>query len=114
MESWERDVRTYETQDGRVPFNDWLAGCKDTKARAIIRNRIDRLYLGLLGDCKSVGNGVSELRIAYGPGYRVYFGQEGQRTILLLCGGDKGPQKQDIAKAKAYWQDYRSRSDGKK
>lgn len=112
MESFERDVRTYETEEGRVPFNDWLSSLKDLKTRGIIRARINRVRLGLLGDCKSVGEGVYELRIPYGSGYRIYFGQEGNITIILLCGGDKKTQQRDISQAKNYWQDYRRRTDG--
>lgn len=85
---------------------DWLLGLKDLKSRAIIRARIERLRLGILGDCKSVGDGVFELRVQFGPGFRVYFGQDGQRVVVLLCGGDKGSQKKDIAKAKLLWGEY--------
>ncbi len=70
--------------------------------------------LGNLGDVKSVGAGVSELRLAFGKGYRVYFAQEGEKIILLLCGGDKGSQDKDIREAKTYLQDYRRRDHGKK
>jgi putative addiction module killer protein len=71
----ERTILVYKTSDGKSPFLDWLNGLKDIKARAAIRARLDRVRLGNLGDSKSVGNGVYELRIAFGPGYRVYFGQ---------------------------------------
>jgi putative addiction module killer protein len=64
---------------------------------------------GLLGDCKSVGEGVSEFRVDAGPGYRVYFGQDGRSTVVLLCGGSKARQRKDIACAKVFWKDYRSR-----
>ncbi len=111
MEARERTLRTYESADGRVPFNEWLAGLRDRKARAIIRTRLDRVSLGLLGDYKSVGGGVQELRISYGSGYRVYFAQVGDIIIILLCGGDKSSQQQDIERAKNYWDDYRSRED---
>ena len=81
------------------------------RARAKIRARLDRVEEGNLGDYKSVGEGVFELRIDYGSGYRIYFGQEGSRIIILLCGGDKSTQAQDIRKAQEYWEDYRSRDD---
>lgn len=71
--------------------------------------RIDRLSLGNLGDGKPVGSGVQELRIDFGPGYRVYIGQDGARLILLLCGGDKSSQAKDIQAAHAYWADYKRR-----
>lgn len=84
-----------------VAFSRWLGGLKDRKARARILVRIDRLSLGNPGDVKPVGEGVSELRITYGPGYRVYFTQRSNRLVLLLCGGNKSSQKRDIATALA-------------
>jgi putative addiction module killer protein len=103
-----RQIELYVTPDGKTPFTDWLEALKDRKARAKIRVRLDRLRLGNLGDCKPAGAGVSELRIDYGPGYRVYFGQESSRIVVLLCGGDKRTQEADVKKAQAYWADYRS------
>ena len=103
----EKDVRVYETVDGYAPFDDWLTRLKDIEARAMVRARINRVRLGLLGDCKSLGDGVFELRIFYGPGYRIYFGQEHDVTVILLCGGDKKTQGKDIEKAKRYWKDYK-------
>jgi putative addiction module killer protein len=84
-----KQLLIYVTQDGREPFSEWLVSLKDAKARAKIRVRLDRVSLGNPGDCHGVGEGVQELRIDYGPGYRVYFGQEGHAVVLLLCGGDK-------------------------
>jgi putative addiction module killer protein len=84
-----------------------LTSLKDVKGRAIIRARLERVRLGNLGDCKDVGDGVSELRIAFGPGYRVYFGQDGLRVIVLLIGGDKASQKKDIERAKLLWLEYK-------
>ncbi len=81
-------------------FIDWLANLKDRRAAARIAARILRLEDGNLGDVKPVGEGVSELRINYGPGYRVYFMQAGRTVILLLCGGDKNTQARDIAMAR--------------
>lgn len=81
----------------------------DPQARARIRVRLDRVRLGNLGDCRPVGEGVHELRVDYGPGYRVYFGQSGGTIVVLLCGGDKRAQEQDIKQAKAYWDEYRRR-----
>jgi putative addiction module killer protein len=107
-----RELREYLTSNGKSPFADWLTSLKDVKARAIIRVRLDRASLGNLGDCKSVGGGVQELRIDFGPGYRVYLGQEGEVLILLLCGGTKKSQFKDIQKAKDYWQDYKERKNG--
>jgi putative addiction module killer protein len=111
MEAHEKIILTYEKSDGNAPFNDWLEALRDKKARAIIRARINRVRLGLLGDCKGVGEGVSELRIDFGAGYRVYFALRGDRIIILLCGGDKSSQNKDIKQAKAYWKDYQRRGD---
>ena len=111
MEAKERIVLTYVKVDGSAPFNDWLEALKDRKARAIIRTRINRVRLGNLGDCKSVGEGVNELRIKFGAGYRVYFGQEGDMIVILLSGGDKSSQNRDIDRAKQYWKDYQRRDD---
>lgn len=102
-------LNEYLTEQGISPFSKWLNSLKDIQAKAKIRIRLDRLSLGNLGDCKSVGNGVYELRIDYGPGYRVYFGQDGDVIIILLCGGDKHSQQADIHKACAYWQNYKER-----
>ena len=80
-------------------FSKWLRELRDRQARARIQTRIDRLQLGLAGDVKPVGEGVSELRIGYGPGYRVYFVQRGRALIILLAGGDKRTQDADIKTA---------------
>jgi putative addiction module killer protein len=80
-------------------FDQWLRRLRDRKAVARIQSRIDRLQLGLSGDVKPAGAGVSEMRIDYGPGYRIYFVQLGQKLIVLLAGSDKSIQRQDIAKA---------------
>lgn len=109
METKPKEIREYLTAEGISPFSDWLNSLKDIKARAKIRVRLDRLKFGNIGDCKSVGSGVYELRIYFGPGYRVYFAQEGDILILLLCGGTKKTQPTDIQKAIEYWQDYKRR-----
>ncbi len=82
-------------------FREWLQGLRDLRAQGVIAARIARVELGNLGDAKSVGDGVSELRIAHGPGYRVYFVRRGEVVVVLLCGGDKGSQARDISKAKS-------------
>lgn len=81
-------------------FATWFAGIRDSRAQSKIAGRIARLELGLLGDYKTVGDGVSELRIDYGPGYRLYYTRRGETLILLLAGGDKSSQRRDIALAK--------------
>jgi putative addiction module killer protein len=80
-------------------FIEWLTGLRDREARARIAKCIDRIAQGNLGDAKSVGDGVSELRFAFGPGYRVYFTMRGSIVVILLCGGDKGSQDRDIERA---------------
>lgn len=106
-----RELRIYTTATGRTPFREWLLSLKDLQARAMIRIRLARVQLGNFGDCRPVGEGLSELRINYGPGYRVYFGQDGSTLVILLCGGSKGTQRHDIVRAKSFWNDYRSRRD---
>jgi putative addiction module killer protein len=78
----------------------WLRGLRDVRAIARIQVRIDRLALGNPGDVKPVGDGISELRVDYGPGYRVYFAQRGKTLVVLLCGGDKRTQDTDIENAR--------------
>lgn len=104
------EVRQYQTVDGRKPIAEWLEGLGDVSTRRRITARLDRLGVGILGDWKSVGSGVCELRIDAGPGYRVYYAQDGSAIILLLCGGDKGTQQRDIERAHAYWKDYKART----
>ena len=85
-----KEVVAFRARDGRVPFEEWLDDLKDKRAVARVLARLARVRLGNLGDCKPVGEGVSELRVDYGPGYRVYFGQKGRTLVVLLCGGDNG------------------------
>lgn len=106
----EKELREYLTETGRNPFREWLHSLREATVRARIRVRLNRVRLGNLGDCKPVGEGVMELRLDFGPGYRVYFGQVGEVVVLLLCGGDKRTQSRDIATAKLHWQSYRRRT----
>ncbi len=109
MESIERKIRIYETPDGKRPFVDWLESL-DIKTQTIVNTRIDRVALGNFGDCKPIVASVKdikELRIQYGAGFRVYFGEEKTRVVILLCGGAKRTQKRDIKKAVEYWKEYR-------
>lgn len=108
MDIKEKTLKYFESTDGNCPFEEWLDGLKDIKARAAIRARLARVRLGNFGDCKSVGDGVSELRVFFGPGYRVYFARVGKEVVVLLCGGDKSTQTKDISKAKKFWKEYRS------
>ena len=107
MEPAERVLESYIDSQGRCPFDEWLQSLKDKKARAIVRTRLGRLRLGNTGECDPVGEGVLELKIHYGPGYRIYFGQAGPKVVILLCGGEKSSQSSDIRTAIEYWRDYK-------
>ncbi len=105
----EIDVEIYETLNGKRPFEEWIKDIREIHTRAKILTRIDRLKMGNFGDCKTLQDGVCELRIHYGPGLRIYYGKIGNKLILLLCGGGKGSQEKDITKAKEYLKDFQSR-----
>ncbi|MDY6802721.1 MAG: type II toxin-antitoxin system RelE/ParE family toxin [Cyanobacteriota bacterium] len=109
MEAQPREVLRYIRADGKVPFAEWLESLRDPKAEYKIELRLNRVKAGNLGDYRSVGEGVCELRIDCGPGYRLYFGQIGKIIVILLLGGDKSTQNRDIRKAIEYWNDYRRR-----
>lgn len=104
-----KELRIYRTKTGKEPFVDWIEALKDSIGRAQVTNRLNRVSIGNRGDCKSVGDGVHELRIHYGPGYRVYFAEQQDTIVLLLLGGSKRTQTKDIEKAKQYWADFRER-----
>lgn len=105
------EVRRYTTADGIELFGRWLEALRDRQAVARVLRRVDRLERGLFGDCKPCGGGVWELRVDWGPGYRVYYARAGKTIILLLCGGDKSTQQADILRAREYWNDYRRRQE---
>ena len=105
MEVRPRRLLRYATEDDEVPFDSWMDSLRDGTGRGKIFTRLDRVEDGNLGDCEPVGEGVFELRINFGPGYRVYFGEDGDE-IILLWGGTKNTQTKDILKAKEYWRDY--------
>lgn len=96
----------YRTSAGLEPYVEYLHELKDRAGAAKIKARVIRAELGNLGDHKSVGQGVIELRIDYGPGYRLYIGLHGKELIVLLCAGDKATQYRDILRAIAYWDDF--------
>jgi putative addiction module killer protein len=96
---------------GKDVFDEWLSDLADARAQAKIATRIDRLAAGNFGDCKPLQKGVSELRIDWGPGYRVYYAMVGKVCVLLLCGGDKRKQPADINRAIEYLTDYRERGE---
>ena len=99
-------VAHYVTNDGRDPFDAWFRR-QTIQARARVQTRIDRLELGNFGDYKSVGGGVSELRINFGPGYRIYYGRDGAELVILLGGGTKARQARDIEASQVYWEAYK-------
>ena len=104
-----KEINQLETAKGKCPIRDWLDDL-DGAIAVRIQARLKRVAFGNLGDVKSVGQGVSELRLAFGSGYRLYFAQYGDEIILLLCGGDKSTQKEDIEDAKNYWLDFKRRN----
>jgi putative addiction module killer protein len=104
------ELRRYLTESGRDVFGEWLSGLKDVRTRAKIMARIDRLSAGNFGECKALRGGLFELRIDWGPGYRVYYALAGKACVLLLCGGDKRKQSSDIKRALEYLKDYRKRT----
>jgi putative addiction module killer protein len=110
MDAVPQSLEEYVTPTGKNPFQEWLRGLRDARARARIRVRLNRIRIGNFGAVKPVGGGVLELVVPYGPGYRVYLARTGSTVVLLLCGGDKATQPRDISKAKNYWQDYQRRS----
>ena len=103
------EIRHYVSRAGKDVFDDWLSRLDDSRAQAKIAIRINRLAVGNFGDCKALGQGLYELRIDWGPGYRVYFGRDGDTLVILLTGGIKKRQQRDIAEAKELWTDYKRR-----
>jgi putative addiction module killer protein len=103
-------IETYVTVAGKDIVEAWLRSIKDATTRSRIVRRIDRLAKNNPGDWKSLGGGLMELRIPVGPGFRVYFWKNGDEYVLLLCGGDKGSQSSDIAKAREYLKDHLERT----
>ena len=92
-----------------IPFDKWLASLRDRRAKARVLICLDRLELGLEGQWHSVGEGIRELKISEGKGYRVYYAWDGSKIVLLLCGGNKSTQKADIENASTYWRNYNDR-----
>jgi putative addiction module killer protein len=104
------EVRRYLTSTGEDVIGQWLSSVLDIQARARVAARIDRLSVGNFGDCKPLRDGVWELRVDWGPGYRVYYAMVGRTLLLLLCGGDKRKQASDISRAVRYVRDYKERT----
>ena len=104
MEALRRELRYYETAEGKVPARDWLDAREDSDEYGIIMVRLERVMQGNFGDHSSVGTGVSELK--FRQGYRVYYGCSGQDLVILLVVGTKDTQREDIKTAKEYWKDF--------
>ncbi len=97
-------IELYSLPSGKEPYTEWKSRL-NKDVLVIVSSRLARLRGGNFGDCKSVGNGVCELKIPCGPGYRIYYGKKGKSIVILLCAGDKSTQKKDIKKAQEYWED---------
>ena len=104
------EILTYEDGEGRKPYAEWLAKLSDRQAISRVLVRVSRMAGGNFGDCKPVADGVWELRIDWGPGYRVYYAQSGKKLLLLLTGGDKRKQQADIGDAVDYWNDWKRKN----
>ncbi len=104
------EIRHYVSRAGKDIFEEWLSALADRRAQAKIAAHIDRLAAGNFGDSKTLGHGLCELRIDWGPGYRVYYAMVGKLCVLLLCGGDKRKQSADIRRAVEYFNDYKERT----
>ena len=101
------EIKLLETVEGKVPFEEWYDSLRDKITKVRVRRRLDRIELGNFGDTASVGEGIFELLLHFGSGYRVYFARVGNTIIVLVGGGDKSSQKKDIAQAKALWRQYK-------
>jgi putative addiction module killer protein len=99
-------VEVLTNEQGKAPFEEWFTSLRDPKTRQRILTRLDRLREGNFGDCKSVGGGISELRLMFGSGYRIYFGRSGDTLVVLVGGGDKATQNKDIKEAILLWERY--------
>lgn len=109
MQSIPYTTTYYTDEAGHKPFREWFLALRDKTAMQKIAVRISRVELGNFGVCKTVGSGVMELKIDYGPGYRVYYAIDGETVVLLLIGGDKKSQHRDIEIAQSYWQTHKER-----
>lgn len=107
MKDGHKVLELYVDRNGEEPFTVWLESLRDSRTRYRVVARLDRLSLGNPGDHKVLGGGMFELRLQFGPGYRVYCGEVEETIILLLVGGDKGTQNKDIARAREHWNEYR-------
>lgn len=114
VEAKKKLIAIYETEYGQRPFKRWIDSLKDKVTKARINARILRVEDGNFGNSKAIGAGVSELKIDFGPGFRVYYGLDGDKVVVLLIGGDKSTQDKDIRLAQDYWADYLRRTQHEK
>lgn len=108
----EKEIIFYESKSGKKPFQFWFKSM-DKKIKERILARLDRIEQGNFGDYKYIDDDIYELKFNFGSGYRIYFAQDGDAIVILLCGGDKSSQSQDIEKAKNYFKDFKERIDEK-
>lgn len=111
MQIKQREIQYYETPNGKLPAKEWLSSLKDGLSQAILYKRIRQAGLGQFGKIRNIGDGISELKIDYGPGFRIYYGIHEDKLILILMGGSKRTQESDIKKAKAYWTEWKERNE---
>ena len=108
-----KEILIYDLKNGKEPFSVWLKSIKDNVIRARIKSAVLKLSYGNFGDCKKLSSDISEIRLHFGSGYRIYFSEVDKIIILLLCGGDKSTQSKDIEKANIYLKDYKERKNDK-
>ncbi len=101
-------IKLYKNEQGKEPFNEWFDSIKDIQTMSRIDARLERLRLGNFGDFRNLRQGLIELRLHFGSGYRIYCGRDGRKVVVLLAGGDKGSQSKDIQNAQYYWADYKN------
>lgn len=104
-------IKLLETDEGKSLFREWYDSLKDKVTKVRVRRCLDRLELGNFGDTKSVGEGVYELRLQFGAGYRIYFTRLGNSVVILIAGGDKSSQQKDIVKAQEMWRKYKNEAE---
>ena len=105
-EATPKKVKFYKDKEEKEPFTEWLRSLRDGLGKKRILARLRRVEQGNYGDCDPVGDGVFELRLHFGPGYRIYFGEQDKTIVIILCGGDKSSQQKDIEDAKLYWKGW--------
>ncbi|MBI2519019.1 MAG: type II toxin-antitoxin system RelE/ParE family toxin [Bdellovibrio sp.] len=106
MEVHVKKLQKYVTDNGRCPFDEWIESLSNRRVQAIVATRLNRVIQGNYGHCRKLEGGILELKIDFGAGLRIYFAEEGNTIVVLLCGGDKSTQSKDILKAQEYWAEY--------